>query len=147
MKIRLYRDSDWPALMRMSAALLKTEEPEGLAAGMHAFLQRDDAALFIAEDEDRGIAGYVQVGERPYADGCPTSPIGYIEEWFVDPDVRRMGVGSGLLRAAEEWAHARGIAEMASDSLLDNTISQRAHVKAGYREVERAVRYRKVLDR
>lgn len=36
-------------------------------------------------------------------------------------------------------------AEPASDSLLDNMMSQRAHAKAGYEEVERAVRFRKYI--
>jgi aminoglycoside 6'-N-acetyltransferase I len=63
----------------------------------------------------------------------------------VDPDVRRRGVGTALVRAGEEWARGRGYAEFASDALLDNVTSHRAHEAIGFVEVERAVRYRKSL--
>ena len=144
MKTRLYRDSDWPALLRMTATLLHEEHPDDLADGMRSFLRRDDAALFVAE-QDGNVVGYIQVAERRYADGCSTSPVGFIEEWFVEAAVRRRGIGQQLVAAAEQWARSRGISEMASDSLLDNTTSHRAHAKAGYKEVERAVRFRKSI--
>ena len=114
---------------------------------MRAFLARADAAVFIAERPDGSLAGFVEVGTRPYADGCDTSPVGYIEAWYVDPDVRRAGHGRALLRSAEQWALERGYAEMASDALLDNHVSHRAHERSGYIEVDRVVQFRKPLGR
>jgi hypothetical protein len=35
---------------------------------------------------------------------------------------------------------------MASDALLDNTVSYDAHIRSGYSEVERIVQFRKPLD-
>ncbi len=43
------------------------------------------------------------------------------------------------------WARDRGHREFASDALLENVESQRAHEALGSVEVERAVRFRKVL--
>ena len=60
-------------------------------------------------------------------------------------DLRRRGVGRALVRAAEEWARGQGLREVASDALLDNVASHRAHEGLGFTEVERAVRYRKSL--
>lgn len=85
------------------------------------------------------------MGTRPYADGCATSPVGYIEAWYVDPDVRRSGFGRALLAAAETWARDRGYHAMASDALLDNEISHAAHRRAGCEEVDRVVQFRKDL--
>ena len=42
------------------------------------------------------------------AHGCQSSPVGYIEAWYVDPDVRRQGYGHALLAAAEGWAVEQG---------------------------------------
>ena len=122
-----------------------------LAAGVEAddaaeWLARSDATVLVAERPGgTRLAGFAEVGTRPYADGCETSPVAYLEGWYVDADVRRTGVGAALIRAAEAWARAQGHAELASDALLENTVSQQAHEALGFAEVERAVRYRKAL--
>ena len=60
-------------------------------------------------------------------------------------DVRRLGLGRGLLEAAEVWSRSRGYREMASDAVLDNEVSYRAHLGAGYEVVDRVVQFRKSL--
>jgi len=144
-QIRAYRDSDWPAWLRLSLALFPEHSAEELESGMREHRARSDAEVFVAEREDGSVAGFVEVGARPYADGCDTSPVGYIEAWYVDPDARRKGYGRALLEAAEEWARGRGYREMASDAQLINKISYAAHRRAGYAEVDRIVQFRKVL--
>ena len=91
------------------------------------------------------MCGLVEVGSRPYAEDCETSPVGYIEGWWVDDDMRRHGVGRALLATAEDWARGMGYTEMASDALLDNLTSHAAHRACGYEEVERLVCFRKPL--
>ncbi len=144
--IRPVGDADWSEWRRMVASLFPGHAPDAYDDGMHRARARDDAAVFVADRGDGRLAGYVEVGLRAYADGCDTSPVGYLEEWWVDPDVRHRGVGGRLVAAAERWARAQGCREMASDALLDNVGSQRAHERLGYAEVERAVHYRKALD-
>jgi aminoglycoside 6'-N-acetyltransferase I len=113
---------------------------------MATWLARPDTGVLVAERPDgAGLAGFAEVGARPFADGCDTRPVAYLEGWYVDPDVRRQGIGAALIRAAEVWARERGYREFASDALLENTGSQRAHEALGFIEVERAVRYRKVI--
>jgi aminoglycoside 6'-N-acetyltransferase I len=142
---RAYRDADWPEWLRLSLALFPEYSAEVLEPGMRDHRARSDAEVFVAEREDGSIAGFVEVGARPYADGCDTSPVGYIEAWYVDPDARLRGYGRALLAAAENWARGRGYREMASDSQLNNDISYSAHRRAGYAEVDRIVQFRKVL--
>jgi aminoglycoside 6'-N-acetyltransferase I len=146
MLVRTLTDADWNEWLRMSLALFPHHSAEELEPGMREFRARADAAIFIAERPDGSLCGYVEAGARAYADGCETSPVGYIEAWYVDPDVRRAGYGGALLEAAEAWARAQGYREMASDALLDNIVSHRAHEKAGYVEVDRVVQFRKSLD-
>jgi aminoglycoside 6'-N-acetyltransferase I len=114
-------------------------------AEMRATAARADAQVFVLDRGDGRLAGYVEVGERSIADGCASSPVGYIEAWYVDPDVRRSGHGRELLEAAEDWARQRGRTEMASDALIDNEVSHSAHRRSGYEEVDRVVTYRKSL--
>ena len=129
----------------MGLALFPEQSAEEAAHGMREWLARDDAAVFITERADGTACGYVEVGSRRYADGCDTSPVGYVEAWYVDPDARRQGYGRALLVAAEDWARARGYREMASDTQLDNDMSRQAHARIGYEEVDRIIQFRKPL--
>jgi aminoglycoside 6'-N-acetyltransferase I len=145
MHIRPYRDSDWTEWLRMSLALFPSSGPEDHESDMRTFRDRADSQVFVVERPNGLLAGYVEAGTRPYVDGCDTSPVGYIEAWYVDPDIRRAGHGRALLDAAESWARSRGYREMGSDALLENDVSHAAHAKAGYVEVDRVVQYRKSL--
>jgi aminoglycoside 6'-N-acetyltransferase I len=146
MQIRAYRDEDWSEWLRMSHALFPDEPVEELAQGMRTVRAQDDYEVFVIDRSNGALAGYVEVGTRSYADGCNTTPVAYIEAWYVDPDVRRVGLGRALLTAAEDWARSRGYQEMVSDALLENYVSHSAHERSGYQEVGRIVQYRKRLS-
>jgi aminoglycoside 6'-N-acetyltransferase I len=147
MVIREHTHADQPEWLRMRHALWPEETSDLAAEDAAAWRARPDATVFVAvRDDGSGLAGFAEIGARDYADGCDTSPVAYLEGWYVDPDVRRTGVGAALIRAAEAWAAARGYAEVASDALLDNVDSQRAHAALGFAEVERSVKYRKALQ-
>ena len=102
--------------------------------------------VFVAEDQGK-IVGMLELSLRPYADGCDSSPVPFIEAWYVAEDARRSGIGGALVRAAEQWARENAYTEMASDALLDNDVSHWAHAALGFEEVERAIRFRKSLKR
>jgi aminoglycoside 6'-N-acetyltransferase I len=104
-------------------------------------------AVFVAERGNGQLCGFLEAALRRYADGCHTSPVGYIEGWYVDDDVRRQGVGGQLVKAAEQWALAQGCLEMASDCEIDNDVSLKAHLAIGYAEVERLIHFRRSLLR
>ena len=106
----------------------------------------EDAVCLVAEMNGE-VVGFAEVGTRPYAEGCRTSPVGYLEGIFVSPDARQSGVGQALVTAAEEWCGARGYTEMASDRALDNETSGAFHEAVGFTEVHRLVCYRRVLVR
>lgn len=100
------------------------------------------AAVFVAPRAEGGLRGFLEMSIRSYAEGCD-GPTPYVEGWYADPDARGQGVGAALMAAAEHWAAARGHREMASDALLDNVDSHRAHGALGFEEVERSVHFRK----
>ena len=148
MVTRAFQDADWSEWLRMSQALFPNASAEDLALGMREFRQRSrrDAEVFVVDRGDGTLAGFLEVGTRPYADGCDTSPVAYLEAWYVDPEMRRQRWGQALVAAAEQWARAHGYREMASDTQLDNVVSQAAHRRAGYEEVDRVMQFRKDLS-
>jgi aminoglycoside 6'-N-acetyltransferase I len=145
MRIRSYKDSDSPEWLRMTHALFPGESDQEVEESMRSCRARSDAEVFVIERPNGSLAGYVEVGARSYADGCNTSPVGYIEAWYVDPDSRRSGHGRALLAAAEDWARRQGYREIASDALIDNHVSHLAHERSGYAVVDRVVQFRKSL--
>lgn len=145
MRVREFQNTDWDEWRRMDQALDPDNDSDDVEADMRAILARSDAAVFVAERSDGSVCGYVEVGSRAYADGCHSSPVGYIEGWYVDPDVRRSGYGRALLAAAETWARGRGYTEMASDARLNNSVSLKAHQSSGYEVVDRIYQFRKPL--
>ena len=101
--------------------------------------------VFVAERVDGNLCGLMEVAIHPSALGCSTDQIGYLEGWYVDPDLRAQGVGRLLVEAAEAWAVAQGCTEMASDTDGGYPISPAAHTRLGYEEVHRDIYFRKVL--
>src|SRR5215471_10806196 len=93
-----------------------------------------------------GLCGFIEGSLRNYAEGCMTSPVAYIEGWYVDEESRGHRLGTRLVQAAEAWARRHGLKEIASDTQIENAVSIQAHTSLGYEEVERIVCFRKVLD-
>lgn len=143
--VRAYAPGDHAEWLRMRRALYDDMAPEDEEADAAAWLARPDATVLVAARPDGRLAGFAELGERAYADGCDTSPVAFLEGWWVDADARRRGVGAALVAAGIVWARERGYRELASDALLDNVTSHRAHEALGFAEVERAVKYRMPL--
>lgn len=145
--VRRLKPSDRDAWHRMRRTLwpdcaeaIHRHEMEALLSG------GAETAVFVLEDGTGGEpAGFVEVSARPYAEACHSGRVGYVEGWYVAPELRRRGYGARLLRAAEEWARAAGCHEMASDTEIDNVTSQAAHARLGYADVGRLVHFRKPL--
>jgi aminoglycoside 6'-N-acetyltransferase I len=145
MTVRTLEAADWQEWRRMRCALWPDCTGAEHEAAMGAWSVRPDAAVLVCVRASGGLCGFAEVGARPYADGCRTSPVAFLEGWYVDPDSRGAGIGRLLVEAVEAWARGQGFHELASDALLDNEQAQKAHRQLGFVEVERAVRYRKPL--
>jgi len=102
-------------------------------------------AVLVADDQAGGLIGFAELSRRAYAEGCETSPVGFLEGWYVAPESRGRGIGRALVRAAEQWARDLGCREFASDTTLDNTASAAAHAALGFEEVEQIRCFRKSL--
>src|SRR5579862_1121119 len=148
MEIREARVGDEHAIAVMCALLwpdgtveeFRREAEELIRTGMCGTLP---ATMLLAVEESGSAAGFLQVGLRSHADGCDTAQaVAFVEGWFVRESLRGNGIGRALLMAAEEWARANGCMEMASDALIDNEESLRAHSALGFEVVDRCVHFR-----
>lgn len=102
-------------------------------------------AIFLARDDSERPLGFLEVRLREYAEGATTSPVGFLEGWYVLAEARRSGIGRRRVKAGEEWARTRGCTEMASNTEIWRTESIEAHLRLGYSETERDVNFLKRL--
>lgn len=149
--IRLAQLSDRDQLVRFREALWPKSSAEEHARDLSLILEGKAPGtmpliILVAETSDEVLAGFLEVDLRSHADGCdPSRPVGYIEGWYVAENRRNRGIGRKLLAAAEDWARSQGCVEVASDTWVDNELSQRVHEALGYEVVDRCVHYRKAL--
>jgi len=122
------RDALWP-----SSSGEHDDEVDQYLAGE----AREPLEVLIAFDEKETPVGMIELSIRPYAEGCETDRVAFVEGWYVDPDSRGKGVGATLISAAEDWARSQGCTEFASDIEIENVSSTAAHLALGF--VETAV--------
>jgi aminoglycoside 6'-N-acetyltransferase I len=134
--------SEW---VRLRAALWDYAEPDQLEEELEEHLRNPSLGAFVIDRGNGKLGGFLETSIRPWAEGCTTANVGYIEGWFVDDDLRGQGWGRMLVEVAETWARERGCREMGSDSWIDNLDGRAAHVALGYEERMTAVHFRKLL--
>jgi aminoglycoside 6'-N-acetyltransferase I len=146
--IRSIEAGDAEAWAMLRARLWPNADAAELAREVHAFLEGSAVpaltAVFIAHDGSTPL-GFLELAVRPFSDGCDSMPVPHVEGWYVEPFARRRGVGRELLRSAEEWARTRGFTELASDTEIENDASLRAHLRCGFDETDRLIKFRKLL--
>ena len=149
--IRLAQLSDRDQLVRLREALWPKSSAEELTRELTQILEGKAPVtmpliILVAEASDRILAGFLKIDLRSHADGCnPSRPVGSVGGWYVAENHRHRGIGRKLLAGAEDWARSQGCVEMASDTWVDNEVSQRVHEALGYEVVDRCVHYRKTL--
>jgi aminoglycoside 6'-N-acetyltransferase I len=144
--VRQVRTDDHAEWLRMRCALWEDCPEEQQVREMEENRSSDVDQVFVAERLDGGLCGFLEAAIRSRANGCDSTPVGYIEGWYVDEDARQQGVGRALIEAAEEWARSKGCRQMASDAELWNEVSHLAHGALGYHETGRVVTFKKDLS-
>jgi len=142
MTIREATSADCDEWLKLRFALWPQES--GLATGMDEILADPEQTCYLASDGGHTI-GFIEMSLRRYAEGCETSPVAFVEGWFVSEERREHGVGAALLAAGEAWGRAKGCTELGSDTEIWRTLSREVHKKLGFEEVEEIVAFRKSL--
>jgi aminoglycoside 6'-N-acetyltransferase I len=147
--VRPVRASDAATWCEMRAALWpdggETEHRDEVASYFRGEFPRYPWSALVAESSDARLLGFAEVSIRPYAEGCATSRVAYLEGWYVVPEARAQGVGRALIEATESWGRAQGSSELASDADADNHASAAAHRALGFTDVGLARCFRKDL--
>jgi len=144
--IRPYQPDDRAEWLRMRRTLWPEWPDDMQEAEMREMLERPELrAVLVHARPGGGLGGFIEVHIRRRLNNAASDRVAYVEGWYVDPDLRRQGVGQALMEAAEDWAVGRGLTEIASDTDIDNLASQQAHEKLGFEEVYRLVHYLKDL--
>jgi len=145
--VRPARREDARTLARFRAGLWPEDSEVGHRLEVDRFFEGsapEPLAILVADDAGRAV-GFAELSIRPWAEGCVTNRVAYLEGWFVAPEARGRGVGRALVAAAEEWAVAQGCKELASDTQPDNEGSAAAHRALGFTDVGLVRCFRKDL--
>lgn len=133
--VRRLRAADARQWARLRGELWPGDDDEhAREVGQFLARQRREPLEVLVAESAAGLVGFAEVSLRDYAEGCSSSPVGYLEGWYVSPELRGLGVGAALVAAAEQWARERGCTELASDTELANEASAAAHRALGFEE-------------
>lgn len=132
-------------IVKLAIMLWPNSSEEELNLHFTKLLDKEDAVIFLAEEEDQYI-GFAHCQLRfDYVEGTDTSPVGYLEGIYVMEEYRKRGIGKELVTYCEEWSRQKGCTEFASDIELDNVDSFNFHLKVGFKEVNRIICFAKKL--
>lgn len=145
MKIREIVEGDRADWVRLREGLWPGSLSDHDAETREYFENQPEGPIVLVAEVDERVVAFLELDFRKYAPGCSSSPVPFIEGWYVEPGLQGRGIGRALIEAAEAHARAAGHHEIASDAEIDNVDGIAAHVALGYGEVERVVCFRRSL--
>jgi ribosomal-protein-alanine N-acetyltransferase len=130
--IRDFKLEDFETLWRMDQECF----PPGISYSkqeLKAYVRRRGSFTLVAADADKGkIAGFIVVHDGATA---------HVITIDVDTAARRLGVGSLLLRAAEDRLRAEGARAVGLETAVDNVVALLFYKRHGYSVVRTWPRY------
>lgn len=139
--VRCYQPSDQEAVLPLAARLTVGIAPWLDPARFEAFARErvagsiarigPEQAVFVAEDEQGQIVGFISVGRLTHFSGEPRA---YIGELVVAEAAEGRGVGRRLVAAAESWARDHGYHLIALDTGAANARARDFYGHLGYQE-------------
>ena len=93
-------------------------------------LQRNESTILIAHDKDGTTLGFAQL--YPSFSSEKARPMFILNDLFVIPASRRLGVGRLLLEAAADFGRKAGAASLTLATAVSNTPAQALYETAGW---------------
>jgi aminoglycoside 6'-N-acetyltransferase I len=111
-----------------------------------SLLKRPSAAGYLACEVHETVVAFAEAPlRRDYVNGSNSSPVGFLEGLYVEPQYRKRGLARLLCSSVEHWAKGMGCTEFASDVVLQNEVGQRVHEAVGFNATDRVVFYLKQI--
>lgn len=143
--IKKAKKADSAVLAGLALHLWQDSTPGSLRDEFERLAEDGDSACFIQYVGETPV-GFAQCQlRRDYVEGTGTSPVGYLEGIFVLEGYRRRGYAKALLQCCEQWSREKHCSEFASDCELENEVSRRFHIAAGFEEANRIICFQKKL--
>ena len=145
--IRQATAADLDAVMAIIGATVAIMQTEGNNQWSEVYPVREDFAqdiiegsLYVYDDEQNKPRGVVCLNDQQREAYAPLAwqskkPALVIHRLAVDPQARRQGIGTKLMRFAEELASQRGFSQLRTDTYHCNERMQALFQKMGYRKV------------
>ncbi|WP_166220061.1 GNAT family N-acetyltransferase [Pseudomonas atagonensis] len=93
-------------------------------------IERDESAIFLAEDEQGSALGFVQL--YPTFSSIDAHRTWLLSDLFTTPQARGRGVGRLLMNAARDFALETGAKGLVLETATDNFTAQRLYESLGY---------------
>jgi len=140
--VRRARLTDAGRIAELAGQLGYPTSAKEMKVRLREVLKDQDAACFVADTGESGVAGWIHVSTAPLVEVERRAEVNGL---VVDETVRSQGAGALLLAAAEKWARGRRCKSM---SVRSNVLRERAHrfyLRNGYEHYKTQKAFRKGL--
>jgi GNAT superfamily N-acetyltransferase len=141
-EIRRATAGDLPALVPLFEAYRafyeQTPDPDRVRAFLDARLSHDQSVIFLAVQGARAI-GFTQL--YPTFSSLYMTRVWILNDLFVEPDARRLGVAAALLEQARAFAAGTGAIGLTLETAITNTPAQQLYERMGWRRDQQFFRY------
>ena len=142
MKTRKATLADSSDIARLTLQLGYSADITEIKERLARILQRSDCAVYVAEDDDSTLLGWIQVHTLDVLEsGLKVEIVGLI----VAEKARRRGVGGILMQCAEAWTRKNGLEEIVVRSNSQRIESHLFYPAQGFHQTKTQTVYRKIL--
>jgi len=144
-KIRKAEIYDLKTVTELCMTLYEVRDFDYLENENKRLLENKNQAVFLVFDGVNAVA-FAHCSLRfDYVEATSSSPVGYLEGIYIEPDFRKQDIAKQLVNTCENWAKGNGCTEFASDCDLTNEESYKFHLKIGFIEANRNIHFTKGL--
>ena len=143
MEILKADDTNFDDWVSLSLMLFPEHTRDEMVGFYSEILTSEKEVGFLYKIDDKYV-GYINLSIRSdYVNGTDESPVAFVEAIFVLPEYRKQNIARKLIEHAEVFARQKGLKQLASDCLLENTASAKFHESCGFTETERVIYFMK----